>query len=78
MKMTIKGLVLKIQAGIDSENGKFLEIEVEGPTSITASGQITLSAPTVIINGNLQVNGNIDATGHIIDAGGNTNHHAGH
>lgn len=44
--------------------------------SIThTSGDWTINAPKLTLNGNLEVNGNIHATGTIIDDGGNTPHH---
>jgi phage gp45-like len=43
---------------------------------VTAGVKVVVSAPDIVINGNVEVNGSIHATGSIIDGAGNTNHHS--
>lgn len=44
--------------------------------NVVAGQSVTITTPTVFINGNVEVKGNIHATGTIIDDSGNTNHHS--
>ncbi len=46
-----------------------MAIGTDGIVRVTAAGQIILTAPTVIINGNLSVSGNVIAAGDVIGAG---------
>ena len=65
MDLEVKGLRIKVHKG---DSGEYLEITVDGP--------ITIKAPVINFEGNLEVKGNIHATGTIIDDSGNTNHHS--
>lgn len=53
-----------------------ISVDFQSRTVEHASGDWTITAPTVTIKGNLEVIGNVHATGSIIDDGGNTNHHS--
>jgi len=61
---------------------KKLSADIKGTVDIKALNQINLTAPIITVNGsfnlegNAQIKGNVSATGSIIDAGGNSNHHA--
>lgn len=52
-----------------------ITVDYQSRTITHISGDWTITAPTLTLNGNLEVNGNIHATGSIIDDGGNTSHH---
>ncbi|MCG8643349.1 MAG: hypothetical protein MI862_26720 [Desulfobacterales bacterium] len=73
------GTHIKIDAAgnILLETPKNLKTTVGGDKTETVSGSWTITVPGgAQINGNVSVAGNIYASGSIIDAGGNTNHHA--
>lgn len=52
------------------------DLSIGGKLTAQVIDSVTLTSPTVTINGNLQVNGDINASGSIIDTAGNTNHHS--
>lgn len=73
------GVHIKIDAAgnILLETPNQLKNTVGGDKNETVSGSWTITVPGgAQINGNVSVAGNIYASGSIIDAGGNTNHHA--
>ncbi|VVE35192.1 phage baseplate assembly protein V [Pandoraea fibrosis] len=59
-------------------------LAVEGASSLKGGGTVAGGKGDatfeingrVLLNGNAHVNGDIDATGHVMDAGGNSNHHS--
>ncbi|MDB5582839.1 MAG: hypothetical protein JWR80_8015 [Bradyrhizobium sp.] len=51
--------------------GNGLEINMQSNTITVTSGNWTVTAPEVTINGNLKVNGNVVVTGTVIDGDGN-------
>jgi phage baseplate assembly protein V len=62
------------------KSGGKITIEVENEVTITCpsikmDGDITLTG-NISMTGDLAVTGNVSATGSIIDGGGNTNHHS--
>lgn len=62
----VGSMVLKCGAGVTVDAGG--DVMVKAPS-------VTVDAPQVTVNGDLQVNGNIDATGTIMDGGGNSSNH---
>lgn len=53
-----------------------ITVDYQSRTITHNSGDWTINAGTVTINGNLKVNGNIHATGTIIDDAGNSSNHS--
>ncbi|MBC0852574.1 Gp138 family membrane-puncturing spike protein [Pantoea stewartii] len=51
------------------DGSAFVEVSAGGDVTATSGGQITLNAPQVTINGNVQVNGTLTATGDVIGSG---------
>ncbi len=47
------------------DGSAFVEVSAGGDVTATSGGQITLNAPQVTINGNVQVNGSLTATGDV-------------
>lgn len=74
------------RVSITSDHGQRVLLDELGQVEITSdhgqrvlldtAGDMHLTCGTLRVMGDVQVTGDIDATGHIIDAGGNTNHHS--
>ena len=72
MQVTVKGMNIKVTSGEDG----FVTLDSDGSITIIAAAPVSLTAPSIIITGDLNVAGNITATGNIMDGGSNTNHHS--
>lgn len=67
-------IVLHAPSGYTVETDKYVNVTCESAT-VNASGSVTVTAPTVTINGNLTVNGSITSTGSMTSNGINLTSH---
>ena len=69
MNVTVGGNVISTVTGGRTEKSGSLEINSDDEVSITSEGAVTITAPTVFINGNLAVSGILTAGGKTIITG---------